>query len=170
MPGPRPQQAANGPVQTHRRDNIVPERGHDAYRPAGRLSDPSVCPRCEAVFREGKWRWMPPPSGANTEICPACRRTEDDYPAGFLTLASPFLAEHKAEVVNLIRNEESAEKQEHPLNRIMKLDDQGEVIEITTTDVHLPRRIGEAVHRAYKGELELRYADDETSVRIRWER
>ena len=170
MPGNGREQPINTPVQTHRRDNIVPEGGHDSYRPAGHYPDPTVCPRCEAVYREGKWGWVTPPSGANQELCPACRRIEDDYPAGFVTLASPFLAAHKVEVLNLVRNEEAAEKLEHPLNRIMKLDDRGEVVEITTTDVHLARRIAEAVHHAYKGDLELRYADDETSVRIHWER
>jgi len=39
---------------------------------------------------------------------------------------------------------------------------------ITTTDVHLPRRIGEAVHRAYRGDLDVKYSPDEYTVRVNW--
>jgi hypothetical protein len=36
----------------------------------------------------------------------------------------------------------------------MQIEEQVDGILITTTDIHLPRRIGEALHRAYQGEIE----------------
>jgi hypothetical protein len=39
---------------------------------------------------------------------------------------------------------------------------------ISTTDIHLPKRIGEALHRAYKGELELNYEKQNCFVRVNW--
>jgi hypothetical protein len=39
-------------------------------------------------------------------------------------------------------------------------------IVITTTDIHLPRRIGEAVKRAFHGEIEDRFEKDGDFVRV----
>jgi hypothetical protein len=41
---------------------------------------------------------------------------------------------------------------------------------VTTTGLHLARRLGEALARAYKGELSFRYADEEASIRVYWQR
>jgi hypothetical protein len=41
---------------------------------------------------------------------------------------------------------------------------------IKTTDVHLPRRIGDAMHRAFHGNLELKYDEGNYFVRVNWER
>ena len=45
-------------------------------------------------------------------------------------------------------------------------DSQGIIIE--ATDIHLPRRIGEAVRRAFHGELETRFEQDGYLVRVNW--
>jgi hypothetical protein len=41
---------------------------------------------------------------------------------------------------------------------------------ITTTDVHLPRRIGTAVHHAFHGDLKLHFDEDDYFVRVDWTR
>jgi len=41
---------------------------------------------------------------------------------------------------------------------------------ISTTDTHLPQRIGEALHHAYQGELHLRYSKDQQFIRVLWVR
>ena len=74
----------------------------------------------------------------------------------------------EAEIVQLARHQEEAEKAEHPLNRIIAIDEQDDGIVITTTDIHLPRRIGEALKRAYRGELKLAYEEDGYFVRANW--
>jgi hypothetical protein len=78
---------------------------------------------------------------------------------------------HKAEIVALARNLEEAEKAEHPLNRIMAIEERAKnQLIITTTDIHLPRRIGEAVERAFHGDLKLHYDQDNYFVRVDWRR
>ena len=77
------------------------------------------------------------------DVCPACRRIEDGLPAGILTLHGDFARRHENEILNLARHEEAAEKSEHPLNRIMGIADTPEGLVIDTTDVHLPRRLGD---------------------------
>jgi hypothetical protein len=46
----------------------------------------------------------------------------------------------------------------------------GGPIEIATTDVHLARGIGEALHHAYQGDLDYHYEDKEDLVRVHWKR
>ncbi len=41
---------------------------------------------------------------------------------------------------------------------------------VTTTDVHLPQRIGEALKARHDGELDIRYAPDEYAVTVGWKR
>ncbi len=52
----------------------------------------------------------------------------------------------------------------------MGIDEEDDTIVISTTDTHLPRRIGEALHHAYHGELNLRYSKDQQFIRVLWVR
>jgi len=113
---------------------------------------------------------MARPAKAREGLCPACRRTRDKYPAGFLTLKGQFFREHREEILNLARHEEQKANVEHPLQRIMAIEDQEDGILLTTTDTHLARGIGEAVHRAYQGELDFRYVEESSMLQVSWTR
>ncbi len=157
-----------------RRDRITHWLGlqkeylHDTYKMRGKLPEPTVCPQCGALFRKGRWAWGPRPARAHEELCPACHRIRDNYPAGILDLSGPFLEGHKEEILHAVRNQEEQAKQEHPLCRIIKIEEKEEGIVITTTDTHLPRRIGEALWHAYHGELDLHYGQDPRLIRMSW--
>jgi len=73
-------------------------------------------------------------------------------------LRGDIVRQHKDQIVGLARNEEAAEKGEHPLDRIISIEETNEGLVISTTDIHLPRRIGEALKRAFHGELAMRTA------------
>ena len=103
-------------------------------------------------------------------LCQACRRINDGYPAGEVTLSGDFLRQHRQEILNLARNQEEQEKTERPLHRIMAIEEERNGVLIKTTDIHLPRRIGEAVHSAYEGELDYRYNADTYFIRVSWRR
>lgn len=45
-----------------------------------------------------------------------------------------------------------------------------ESIVITTTDIHLPRRIGETVDRALNGTLDFHYGAENYFIRVEWTR
>jgi NMD protein affecting ribosome stability and mRNA decay len=130
-----------------------------------------VCRTCKVIFREGRWQradhW---PVDAHQVLCPACQRTRDNYPAGMVVLKGRFVPEHKDEMVALARHLEEEENRSHVLHRIMAMEDTPEGMIIKTTDLHLPRRIGEAVHRAFKGDLALRYEEDGCLLRVTWSR
>lgn len=153
-----------------RRDRLVQERNHDAYAIHEKLPEPTVCPGCGAAYRRGRWQWADQDRGGAQHLCPACRRIRDHQPAGVVTLGGPFLAEHGEEIVNLVYQEAARREREHPLHRVMKVAEEGETVVVETTDVHLGRRLGEAIHHAYGGDLTVRYADDERLVRVNWRR
>lgn len=152
-----------------RHDRLLQEQVHDTYKSRAKLPEPTVCPQCNALFRDGRWSWGEVPQNVNEETCPACHRINDDFPAGFVTLHGPFFQAHRAEIVHLARNIEERDRQEHALQRIMAETDDEDGLLITTTDIHLARAIGEAVHRAYQGTLELHYSPEENRLRVAWE-
>jgi hypothetical protein len=92
----------------------------------------------------------------------------DGFPAGYVLLSGEFFAKHEQEILQLIRHREAQEKAEHPLQRIMAIEKTEHAIEVTTTDIHLARGIGEALHHAYQGELELHYNSDQNRLRVSW--
>jgi NMD protein affecting ribosome stability and mRNA decay len=122
------------------------------------------------VFQDGRWQWTPAPASARNHTCPACQRIHDDFPAGYVTLKGEFLTAHRDEVLQLVHNTEAREKREHPLQRIMKIVDNSEGILITTTDIHLARGIGDALHHAYRGKLDYHYNPEQSLLRVHWER
>ena len=115
-------------------------------------------------------QWGPPPAGAKEELCQACHRTNEKFPAGIVTLSGAFLATKRPEILQLARHQEAVEKKEHPMNRIMDVEEGPDRIVISTTDIHLPRRIGETLKRAFRGQLDLAYEEDGYFVRVGWHR
>lgn len=156
--------------QTVSHDRPLFEQDIDAYKAKGKLSEPTICPQCGAVYHEGRWQWIETPSDAESEICPACHRINDNFPAGFVTLDGPFFDTHCEEIRHLIQNHALHERIEHPLKRIIAIESKDRAMLVTTTDTHLARGIGEAVRHAYQGELKVDHVSGENLVRVYWNR
>jgi NMD protein affecting ribosome stability and mRNA decay len=109
-------------------------------------------------------------SAFKSQLCPACRRINDDYPAGELILNGSFLSEHRKEIIARIRHVEEAERHEHPLNRIIEITEHDDGVTITTTDLHLPHRIAHALQDAFGGTMKTHYDRDGYFTRVLWER
>ncbi len=152
------------------REQLLQEFVHDSYKAGRKLPEPTRCPDCGAVFQDGRWIWGTAPAGVHEARCPACHRIRDKFPAGFVTLKGAFLQKHRDEILHLVRNHETKEKAEHPLQRIMSMVDSEDGIVVTTTDTHLARDIAQALHDAYKGELEFHYNKEENLLRAAWSR
>jgi len=140
----------------------------DPYLSLNKPPGPALCPRCGVHFEKGRWQRGPVPEGAPAHLCPACHRIEDNLPGGVLTLHE-VPQRLRAQIIGLIRNEEAAENVEHPLNRVMAVDHVEDGFVVRTTDIHLPRRIGEALKRAYGGTLEMHFDDDGYFARVNWQ-
>jgi NMD protein affecting ribosome stability and mRNA decay len=160
------------PSQRQRRhiDRAFDALKQDPYLERGKPRGPAVCPDCGAVFRRGRWQWGEASERAQPHLCAACRRVRERQPAGSVRLGGPFFAEHRDEVLALVRNQENREKRAHPLQRIIAMRETRGALEVTTTDIHIARRIGDALSSAFRGTLEVRYSPGEYRVRVSWSR
>lgn len=143
----------------------------DPYQLGMKLSEPTVCRECGAVYHQGRWTWAARPDGSAEATCPACLRVAEKYPAGTLMMSGGFVRTHREALQHLARAQEAAEKPEHPMNRIMSIAEVApDLMAITTTDIHLPRRIVDAIKRAYRGTVTERFDKSEYAVKITWHR
>lgn len=145
------------------------EKKHDPYRINKKYSDPTICSSCGSLFTKGRWTWDDLPEKAESAVCPACCRTRDNYPAGIIELKGSFFDKNEAEILNLIYHIKDTEISEHPLERLLHIYKNADKTVITTTGLHLARRIGEELFKAYKGILNSHYNDDYL-VRVNWQR
>jgi NMD protein affecting ribosome stability and mRNA decay len=156
--------------QRGRKDRLIKQKRHDVYLETTKLPEPTLCPECHALFVTGRWTWKKAPEKVYTSLCPACRRISDNYPAGLIEIKGTFYQQHTEEILNLVRNIESQEKGERPLERIMTISDEKDHTLVKTTGIHIARRIGEALSRSYKGNLTFQYADSDKNIRVNWQR
>ena len=160
------------PAFQGRHDRLIQERIHDPYKSQQKLSGPTLCPDCKAIFSGGRWQWL---GGLSRPMqlcrCPACSRVHDKVPAGMLSISGEFFDQHRDQILNLLHNKVDAEKNQHPLKRVMDIKEltDGSVM-VTFTDTHLPRDVGKALVHAYKGKLDIHYAEDEDLTRVKWVR
>lgn len=151
-------------------EQLLQEVIHDSYKERRKLSEPTRCPRCAAVYRSGRWSWRRSSGPAHPVLCPACRRIRDHFPAGYVSMTGRFFREHREEVLALAHHCAQREGAEHPLERIMRIEEIRGGVVLTTTSIHLARGIAEALRRSYKGELGFRYNRAENLLRARWRR
>lgn len=151
-----------------RRDGMFKLRVQDAYKAYDKLPEPTLCSQCGAVFYEGRWQWRQAPANAHEAICPACHRIHDHYPAGFLTLKGEFFRAHREEIMRFVRNHEKHQRAEHPLKRIMAVEEKNGCTLVTTTNIHLARGIGELLNHAYQGRLKFHYNPEQNLLRVSW--
>lgn len=126
------------------------------------------CPECGVLHHQGRWRWGLLYIDAEQETCPACRRIADHNPSGILIVSGPPVAARRDEILWLIHRQEALERQEHPLHRIMDVAEHDGGLSITTTDVHLPRRLGLALEQAFRGALDLRPQEGAHFALVHW--
>jgi hypothetical protein len=146
---------------------------HDPYQARLKLSSPTVCSECGALYADGRWQWPKriPPDAA-TATCPACLRIRDQQPAGYVTIDAALAGPHGAAIVAQARNLETREKREHPLQRIMAIEGEDKAgaphgaLRITTTDTHLARGLGEALEHSLNAHADYAFAKGEHLLRV----
>jgi len=154
-----------------RLDRNIKERDHDPYGEVRKFPEGVYCPDCRAVYQEGRWVWPEKqPQTGEPYLCSACRRIKDDFPAGEVYLSGTYLKKHFHEIENLVQNIADDARGRSPLKRVMNILKDEASMRVRLTDDHLARQIGEALYRAYKGDLQVKYSDEEKFVRLYWHR
>ena len=158
--GPSGRGESRRPPNPRHRDNYP----HDA-----KAEKASVCSECGLVLHGGRWtRGAPPTTDVGSRLCPACERVRDRYPAGTISVPSTFLAA-RDEVLGMIRNTEKAESEEHPLERVMDVEDAaGGGLLVTTTGVHVARAIAAKLERRFHSQARFHYSDGDRTVSVDW--
>ncbi|HPP80180.1 MAG TPA: BCAM0308 family protein [Deltaproteobacteria bacterium] len=152
-------------------DRNIKERGHDPYAEARKYPEGAYCPECGAVYRQGRWIWSDVPVRlGNPVLCGACKRVRDAFPAGEVRLSGSYVKKHKDEILNLINKTVGQATSRSPLKRLMDIEEAEGNLVVRLTDDHLARRVAHAVHRAFKGDLRVRYSLEERFVRLQWQR
>lgn len=152
-----------------RRPQATPPRNKDSRVDAAKAAHALVCSECKLVHHAGRWyRGAPPVTEVENSLCPACKRIRDGEPAGTIHVPEQFL-ERREELIAILRNAETAESEEHPLERLMQLeDDPGGGMLVTTTGKHLARAIANKLERRFHKAARLRYGDAEGTVSVDW--
>ena len=147
----------------------------DPYLQLKAYSEPTICPSCGLVFHKKRWirdEYISQEimAVAHKHKCPACRKIEDHYVMGLVSITGNVLLTLQDEIVNQIKNQEKKEAFRNPLARIMSLKIKDKEISVETTTENLAIMIGKALHHAHHGELELGLSQDEKIARVHWHR
>ena len=145
-------------------------RSSDVYLSKRGLPEVALCKVCGLVSRNKRWQAEAAPEISTQVLCPACQRTEDHNPGGVVTLSGPYLAAHKAEILNTIRHLEAKSREKNPIARIMEIKEEDGHITVTTTEDKLAQKLGREVFKSQKGELHYQWSHDQNLVRVEWMR
>ncbi|HEX5883580.1 MAG TPA: BCAM0308 family protein [Pyrinomonadaceae bacterium] len=153
---------------------------HDGgrHRTGRARSEPATCKRCGAVYANRRWNAAQNTANIQTDqramqltVCPACKQAADGEPRGFVYLDGAFVAGHRKEIENLIRNEAKRASEDNPLARILELKEHdGHKLTVTTTTEHLAQRLGHAVEKAFGGEVQYNFSHENKIARVSWQR
>ncbi len=93
-------------------------------------------------------------------LCPACERIKGHDAAGVLIIEAPVFTHHEAQIQATMAHLVRSETESHPMERILgieKLPDGSCLVE--TTGVHLLRRLGHGLARAFSAHLHTHYLE-----------
>ena len=152
-------------------------RSTDVYLSKEGMKEVGVCTGCRAIYRNKRWyfdedEWLRLESGSvkSSVVCPACRRMQDDNPAGIVTFTGEYLVANEEEILNTIKNTEQKARAKNPLSRVMEIKQEGNVLIVTTTEDKLAQKLGRDIYKAHSGKLEYQWSADNSSVRVNWTR
>lgn len=143
-------------------------------------TEPKKCKACGAVYFKRRWIVASAPTRSvrlrgwhptRLVLCPACKREQKGLPAGFVYIDGAFLSLHRDEIERLLGNEAKRAMADNPLGRIMgiKSDTNGHIVVETTTE-HLAKRLGQALEKAFSGDLRYAFSHENKLARVYWHR
>ncbi len=162
-------------------DNLIRQTKSEPRRmtPAELQTDAGefYCQTCKAVWFRKAWHnddrkfdvLSRQPDLART--CPACRKTALDLPEGIVTMSSLdiFPVERKQELLQLVRNVGDRARKRDPMDRIMRIMDKGNEVQVYTSENQLAVAIGNETKRAFGGDLNIDFGHRDNEIaRVVW--
>jgi hypothetical protein len=152
-----------------------------AHRPPRQGHGPRVCEHCGNAYVKGRWiarrdepvRAMSLRALASPEmtLCPACRMETLDQFGGEVRISGAFYAEHRPEVVRLVQNEAKRAAVDNPLARILLIKERTPAsLIVRTTTEHLAKRLGQALKKAFDGDVHYGFAHENKFAHVTWSR
>jgi NMD protein affecting ribosome stability and mRNA decay len=149
-------------------DPYIPEEGPPAL---------SLCESCHALYHNKRWyldvaAFEAAKAGGDFHwvTCPACQKIAERYPEGIVTLRGDYFWDHEEEIRNILKNEEEKAMAKNPLERIIRMEREGNDLVIETTEEKLAEHLGRALHKAHQGELKVSWTEEHSVCRVTWER
>jgi hypothetical protein len=159
--------------RTQSREMLRMDRRGDigASMQSGKCVSNTRCPKCNLLFQDGVWKnAVANGKESRWKLCPACTQIRDGRIGGIVQFSGAFTGNHRREILNRIRNIEKHTQEERPLERIISMKEDKSGITVSATTEHLVAKIGKSIQRDFGGDLDLRYAPDESFAYVYWRR
>jgi NMD protein affecting ribosome stability and mRNA decay len=149
----------------------------DVYLPRREPKGLLLCRGCGAVHYLRRWTLDPPleirkrlelRDGVSLTYCPACQKIRDHYWLGVVQITGIGAGE-KRELIKLLKNEETRAREKNPLERIVRIADEGGGLRIETTTEKLAQRLGRCFRKARGGKVSYKWSHNNKFARVSWE-
>ena len=140
----------------------------------GKIKEGAICSVCGLIYRHKRWiksEVLPfhiREHGKET-LCPACAKIKYNKPGGIVSIKWDNIKEDSEELLNLIKNVGERAISINVLDRIIKVKENKNNVEVETTSGVLAQRIGRAVEKTYHGNLCYIWSKNEKLVRVQWQ-
>lgn len=140
----------------------------------GKVKEGAVCNVCSLIYHHKRWiksevlQLHSNERGKET-LCPACAKIKYSKPGGIVSIKWNNVKEHREELLNLIKNVGERAISINVLDRIIKVKENKNNVEVETTSGVLAQRIGRAIEKAYHGTLCYIWSKKEKLVRVKWQ-
>jgi hypothetical protein len=146
------------------------------------LKSVAVCPRCQAIYYDKHWhswntanRRLPKDLPITVVLCRACAiltaekgSARDSY-GGEVILSGLKKLDDRLETIGLIKNIGKRATRRNPEAQIIKIEDRGDSVRVTTTDNQLAVALGKQIDAAIKGgKLKVVWSREDVPARVHW--
>lgn len=141
----------------------------------------AICKRCQAVYFDEHWHTSPKlyeqykgRAGVREELCAECTWIKAGF-SGIVNYEGEVLLKNlqdvdmKTDIIRQIRSIGRRAVKRDPEDQIIKIEDKGSMVRVTTTENQLAVSIGKQVAQAHKGgKLEIKWSHEDHPVRVVW--
>ena len=138
-------------------------------------SGDAVCKRCHAVYFDKSWHTDPKLYAefkvrrATERLCGECQKIRQKDGYGGEVILKNIIAAEKAELIQEIKNIGARASRRDPEDQIIKIEDNGKAIRITTSENQLAISLGKQIAASHKGgKIQIKLSKEDKLIRVEW--